>query len=183
MNFEVEKTYPINIFKNNGLTCSWDTVKVGWDLKRLTAAEISKFALDYFENNPDLTNEYISELVYGVKDYEIDDYLKKVFKSLDLELPKKDSPAWNKEWRKWCYAILSEMAKNIKNDEELLYKIEGVYADFNYPSDMDGFIYYMPIKDSSVNQNLSPSEARKKLIESFKKFLVEEKNKIDQEVG
>jgi hypothetical protein len=40
MNFEVEEKYPISIFKNNNIPCSWNTVKVGWDLKRLTGREI-----------------------------------------------------------------------------------------------------------------------------------------------
>ena len=46
---------------------------------------------------------------------------------------------------------MSEMLKHIKNDEELLMKIEGVYADFGYPEDMKHLIYYMPLEDQEKN--------------------------------
>src|SRR3990167_763779 len=148
MNFEVESKYPINIFKDNDLEISWNTIKVGFDLNRLSPKEISKFAMQYLEMHSDLVNEYISELIFGIKKEDISTYIKKAFTSLGLKMPEKNTPEWNKEWYKWRYCIMSEMVKHIADDEELLECIEGVYADFGYPADMSSFIYYMPQEEN-----------------------------------
>src|SRR5260221_12806249 len=95
INFQVEAKYPFIIFKDNGLECSWNTVKVGWDLKRLNTDEIGKFAVSYLETQSGLVNQYISELIFGIKDYEMDDYLKKVFGSLHLNWLEEGSSVWN----------------------------------------------------------------------------------------
>jgi len=175
MNFEVEEKYPISIFKNNNIPCSWNTVKVGWDLKRLTGKEIGIFALDYSELHPGLINEYISELVFGVKDYEISEYLKKVFDSLHLTLLEEATPIWNQEWRKWRFCIMSEMYKNINDHQELLVKIEGVYADFGYPIDMVPFIYYMSSEDPEIIKKLTPEQALARLVVKLSTFLIQER--------
>lgn len=178
--YSIEAKYPITIFTDNNLICSWDTIKVGWDLGRLTTDEISKFALDYAEQNPGLINEYISELALGVQDNEIDNHLKGIFQSLSLQYPEEESSAWNIEWRKWRYCIMNEMYKHIKDDEKLLIAIEGVYADFDYPEDMRPMIYYLPTEDGQ--ESLEPDQARKILVHKIKKFLEKEKTKIDSRV-
>lgn len=169
----MEAKYPLSIFKNSGLECSWSTVKVGWDLKRLTIEEIGKFALDYLETRPNLINLYISELIFGVKDYEMDDYLKELFISLNLSLPEEESSVWNQEWRKWRFCILNAMVKNITDDQELLETVEGLYADFGYPQDMVPFIYYMPSGDDL--SQLTYEECLKRLVNKIHNFLVKEK--------
>lgn len=178
INFTVEAKYPLSIFKDSGLECSWNTIKVGWDLKRLTVDEIGKFALDYLETQPNLINLYISELIFGIKDYEMDDYLKKLFISLNLSWPEEESSVWNQEWRKWRFCILNAMVKNITEDQELLGTVEGLYADFGYPEDMASFIYYMPKSDDDTEQ-LTHEEACKRLIKTIFNFLVEEKTLIE----
>jgi len=179
MNFKVEAQYPISIFKNNNIPCSWTTVKVGWDLKRLTEKEIGVFALDYSELHPGLINEYISELVFGVKDYQAAEYLAKVFDSLSLELPEEASPIWNQEWRKWRFCIMSEMYTNIKDHDELLVAIDGVYADFGYPVDMVPFIYYMPSEDLELIKTLTPEQAQARLVGEIGHFLISERKNIE----
>jgi len=175
LNFFVEAKYPIQIFQDNDLECSWVTIKVGWDLKRLGISEISNFAILFLEKHPNLINEYISELIIGIKEYEVENILKKLFKSLMLDFPEKDSSLWNKEWRKWRYCILSEMVKHISDIEDLLIKVEGIYADFGYPEDMKHFIYYMPV-DEEINQNHEIANIR--LVKKIKDFLQEERIRI-----
>ena len=179
MTFKVEAKYPISIFKNNDISCSWATVKVGSELKRLTEKEIGMFALDYSELNPGLINEYISELVFGIKEYQITEYFKKVFDSLGLELPEEATPLWNHEWRKWRFCIVSEVYKNINDHERLLFTIEGVYADFGYPTDMIPFIYYMSSEDPEIIKKLTPEQAQARLVEKIRNFLVNERKNIE----
>jgi hypothetical protein len=176
MNFEVESKYPIDIFKNNDLEVSWNTIKVGYDLDRLTSDEVGRFAVQYLETHSDLVNEYIFELILGIKKEDVSTDIKKVFTSLGLKMPEKNTPEWNKEWYKWRYCIANEMVKSITNEEELLERIEGVYADFGYPEDMSSFIYYMP-----QEENIPPVAshvARSSLIAKIKKFIAKEKTRL-----
>ena len=183
MNFTVESRYPLSIFNDNNVAIDWDTIKVGWDLQRITPDEISKFAVDYLEQHPSLVNEYVSELIFGVKDYEIGTYLQNVFKSLGMGTPEKNSIRWNIQWRKWRYCIMSEMVKNISNSADLLQAIEGVYADFGYPEDMNGFIYYIPIDQRITENTIDTLDGHEKLMKVLNTFLVDEKRKIDQNDG
>ncbi len=183
MNFSVESKYPLSIFKNNDLTISWNTIKVGCDLNRLTPEEVGKFASYYLKQHPDITNEYISDLIFGVKEERLDTCLKQVFDSLGLQQPQKNSPEWNKEWLKWRYSIIAEMIKSIPNKEELLDYIEGVYADFGYPEDMTPFIYYVPQEGILGSKFVEPSVARSNLVKKIKIFLEKEKERIATNVN
>jgi|GEM_PF-758380 len=179
MNFDVEAKYPLSIFRDNNILCTWNSIKVGWDLKRLTEKEIGNFALDYLELHPGLISEYISELVFGVRDYQVAEYLKKVFASLGLELPEEGTRIWNQEWRKWRFCIMREMHKNIHDNEKLLMAISGVYADFGYPIDMASFIYYMPPLDPTDIEHLNPDQARGRLVVKLDAFLIRERLAIE----
>ena len=175
MHFLVEAKYPIRIFQNNGLVCSWITIKVGWDLKRLDLDEIRDFAISFLEAHPTLINEYIAELIFGVREYEFENLIKKIFKSLMMDFPIKKSSLWNQEWRKWRYCIISEMINQISDPQELLLRVEGAYADFGYPEDMKHLIYYMPSNEVS-NQE----EANINLIKKINTFLKEERERIEK---
>lgn len=173
----METKYSIQIFKNNGLNCSWATVQVGWDLKCLDADEVGKFAIDFLETHPNVINEWISEFIFGVKDYEVEELLKRVFKSLKLEFPMKKSSLWNQEWRKWRYCMISETIKNVSDVQDLLIKIDGIYVDFGYPEDMISFIYYMP-SDEVNNEGHEKSCAH--LAIKINNFFKEERERIDK---
>lgn len=64
-------------------------------------------------------------------------------------------------------AVLSSLSSS---GQYLLDDIEGVYADFGYPSDMEPFIYYMPNDDGE-----SSPEA---LIKRFHAFVASEKERL-----
>lgn len=65
------------------------------------------------------------------------------------------------------YAVLASLSSQ---GETLLHDIEEVYADFDYPGDMEPFIYYMPCSERNAS-----SQA---LLVRFKKFLQEEKTRL-----
>lgn len=177
LDFNVKAVCSLSIFKDSGIECSWNTIKTGWDLQRLTVEEISLFALDYMEANPGLVNMYISEVIFGVKYYEMDEYLEKIFTSLNLYFPEKDECLWNQEWRKWRFCILNTMVSYIKDEEQLLQEIEGLIADFRYPFDMKPFYLYMPV--SGNPDDLSKYENYDYLIKRINSFLRYEKVLIE----
>ena len=66
------------------------------------------------------------------------------------------------------YALLASLSSQ---GQELLDEIEGIYADFNYPKDMEPFIYYMPSSDENSSTD--------SLIDLFRAFLTKEKNRLN----
>ena len=64
-------------------------------------------------------------------------------------------------------AVLSSLGSS---GQDLLDDIEGVYADFGYPSDMEPFIYYMP--------NDSGESSPEALIGRFHAFVASEKERL-----
>jgi hypothetical protein len=160
------------LFKKDDLDCSWATIQVGWELGLLSIDEVHKFALDFSESHPDVMNEYISEIIFLTDRNEIRNVLKKILSSLELEFPTLHSSLWNREWQKWRYHVLRNIVDQTQDTEELLIKIEGIYADFGYPEDMKSFIYYMPADEEVAD--LNPENARRVLIKRLKNFLMEE---------
>ena len=65
---------------------------------------------------------------------------------------------------------LAVLASLKSEGQELLDDIEGVYADFGYPSDMEPFIYYMPSEDGASSVGA--------LIDRFRSFLTSERRRL-----
>ena len=179
MKFNIEDKYPLTIFDDSEILYSWQTIKVGFDLKRITLNEIQNYAIAFLKKHPNVINEYISEVIIGIKDYEMDSYLKNIILSLDDDIPEKNKQSWNLEWRKWRYCILNAMFHKINDKDKLLNSVAGLYADFGYPKDMEGFINYMPAKEPLI----TPQEGQQRLLKNVEEFLLNEKIKIDHNDG
>ncbi|MDD9311758.1 DUF2247 family protein [Cytobacillus firmus] len=61
-----------------------------------------------------------------------------------------------------------------ENFEELLNEITEVYADFNYPEDMDNFINYLEPKDGYIPSQYSEEENVIRLVNLFNDFMNQE---------
>ncbi|KXZ19962.1 hypothetical protein AXI57_00870 [Bacillus atrophaeus] len=86
-----------------------------------------------------------------------------------------DVDSWQVEKRKWRFGVLVHFKKMYQEDfEELLNQIAEVYADFNYPEDMDSFINYLPPKDNFNQSKYSKEENVARLINLFNEFLNKE---------
>ncbi|MDP4118739.1 MAG: DUF2247 family protein [Bacillota bacterium] len=82
------------------------------------------------------------------------------------------------------YAILSDVQKNAKNNQDLLEKAEDIYADFNYPSDMECFISYMPVQDDQYNvSEHTTDENEQRLIDKFNIFISNEYEWLKKELS
>lgn len=64
------------------------------------------------------------------------------------------------------YLVLRGLTSTGKS---LLHEIESIYADFNYPTDMEAFIYYMPFEP--MDDDPSNTDSTNILINRFNKFL------------
>ncbi len=73
------------------------------------------------------------------------------------------------------YVILDEIRTSGQTSTEILSSIETVYAEFDYPADMDGFITYMPEDDNSYdNEDSNVQNNEIKLINRFNDFMKNE---------
>lgn len=64
---------------------------------------------------------------------------------------------------KWRYGILKELHDKKSNYDNFNKKVEEIYADFDYPEDMAGFIEYMPSIDG-----INMEESWQEYLTSFK---------------
>lgn len=73
------------------------------------------------------------------------------------------------------YIILDSIEELSGDNNVVLNAIENVYADFDYPSDMDSFISYMPADDGKYDASEhTQEENERRLIEKFNLFLKKE---------
>lgn len=88
---------------------------------------------------------------------------------------KRVSPSASKECeslRTLRYIILDGIKHSTKNDKDVIIELENIYADFDYPQDMNPFIGYMPVENDNYNPSVhTQQENEQRLIEKFDLFL------------
>lgn len=170
------------ILKENNISYSWNTIRLGKQCNLFDNSEIADYAIEYLSQHPLETNEFIVELACSNKTMFIDDILDKVADVFDKKIDC-DSAEWALEMRKLRFCVLTYLKKHISDDRELLDKIAQVYDDFGFPKDMEDFIYYMPSKNFDSLELLleQPMSRLVRLFENFldeeKKFLIESQKK------
>lgn len=76
-----------------------------------------------------------------------------------------------------CKRVLRYIILDMINQsaEDVLSRVENVYADFEYPEDMNSFISYMPVEDGKYNPSEhNEAENKQRLIGKFNEFLKNE---------
>ncbi|MDN4523975.1 DUF2247 family protein [Fictibacillus fluitans] len=164
--------YSIDILKENKMNYDWKTLYVGVKLGLIGNSEITKYALEFLSTHEEGSHPLPIDLAWGENDE--DDYLSKLQMIVEeyQENLKENPVEWNIEKRKWRYSILNHLnAKYKDTPKELLDKIAEVYADFDYPEDMETFITYMPPKDGCNSLSSLEKEKINRLISLFYEFL------------
>jgi len=163
--------YSINFEEYFNLV-NWECIFWGIKEQLLEPNNAIMYANKIIENAPDSdVNEIIELLITDEADRDsILVLIEKMFSDKkDLERKKISA------LRTLRIILLLEIQKSITDNQKLLDKIEDIYADFDYPSDMEGFISYMPAQDNEYDVlNRSSQENQQRLINSFKVFMSEE---------
>jgi len=73
--------------------------------------------------------------------------------------------------RKWLFITLSWLWVNRSEFADPLAEVEVVYADFDYPKEMDGFIRYMPPNDGYDLSTHTKEENYRKLMNKWERYL------------
>ena len=172
----------IEILDTMNIRYDWKTLYVGLSLDIMEIEEVSKYATSLMSKESYVDNEFINELVWGVDGKLKGELLSKMSYELDLKDLIEDSELWNFEVQKLRYCTLKFLRNTIKNNKELLKKVSEIYADFGYPSEMEGFIPYMPPKDGYDPTKYSVEENYAHMVKIFDVFLEREKELIGNEV-
>lgn len=165
--------YKLNFDKHLSLL-NWSCIYWGIQEQLIEPENAVIYANKVIENFPgEETPEIIELLIIDVaEENNVLSLIERMFSDKN-ELNNKKSIAI----RTLRYILLLEIQENITDNQDLLDEIENIYADFGYPSDMEGFIPYMPIQcDEYDVSKHSCQENECRLINKFNIFMSEEFN-------
>ncbi|MBD1221954.1 DUF2247 family protein [Virgibacillus halodenitrificans] len=165
----------LDIFKQNKIKYDWKTLYVGFKLDLIKYSDIVNYAVEFLTKHPENSDQNIIQLAWGGNEIDYENLLVDILKDSHINDFNLDADLWQLEKRKWRFGILAYLKMKYQDDfEELLNKITEVYADFNYPEDMDTFINYLEPKDG-FNPSQYPKEDNViRLINLFNYFMKQE---------
>lgn len=140
---------------------SWQELVFGVDNKFITDSEIIEYAK--FILTEDIVGfDFVLELSIAEGDEDIQGFLRELvsLESIQNEQSIKE---------KWLYAILLHLYNNKDKYEDALDMVEEIYADFDYPEEMAGFVKYMPAENSAYGFESYPCENLYKLWQRYLK--------------
>jgi hypothetical protein len=176
-------SFSTNIFKKSKLNYDWKTLYVGLKLGLIEYSDITNFAVEFLASHPDSNNQNIIQLAWGGNDIDYERLLENILKESNVDDLFPDSDVWQFEKRKWRFGILIYLKRIHQDDfEELLNKVAEVYADMDYPEDMDSFINYLTPKDGYNPSLHSPEENVARLINLFNNFLNQEQQFLQNDI-
>ncbi|MCE0489996.1 DUF2247 family protein [Pantoea sp. Mb-10] len=160
--------YPIPFeFIKNYAHLSWCDVKWGYENNLITSDVLIRKA----ENNV-LTGSYEkAELELSFITLGESAHVVSFLKELCPEIEQEDN---SKIKKKWLFIVLSWLWSNRKSFEDPLAEVEIIYADFDYPPEIEDFIKYMPPSDGYDPSMHSQMENINHLMDKWKNYLEKE---------
>lgn len=74
--------------------------------------------------------------------------------------------------RKWLYLLLAWLFENKESVPDSLGEVEIIYADFDYPPEIESFVRYMPVTDTYDPRAHTKDENENRLFGKWRKYLV-----------
>ena len=162
----------LEVIEKNKVKIDWSLLYVALYYNYIETIEIIKYVEQLISYDEFLDNEFIISLLWGnISDK--DDILYGIKSNFVNNLVENDDE-WMIEKRKLRYVILKNIIYENKNkNEKILKLVAEVYADFDYPIEMQKFVYYIPNENNNEN-NKSIDENRRQLISFLLEFLKNE---------
>lgn len=161
--------YGIDIFDKIKMSVDWYMVYWGIKNKILSVDIAQEYACKKLERD-DMVSEEELELAWKSDDLEA------VLKNIE-QIPKFQIDFENnllEAQKKIRVAILIFLRKTEKNIVKLIEKTDMLYADFDYPQDMEKFISYMSVDDEYISTEHSLEENRNHLLNKLDSFINEQ---------
>lgn len=153
-------------FAQAGLELDWTDVYVGLSVGYIEPQEAVLWAGEYWSRHPDEENPLIHELASARLDES------GAIREIVEKLAHSENGDRDRARRKWRYLFLKRALSRQSEPEQLLVEIERVYADFDYPEEMEHLVYYMPAAEETAG--LSSDQARLHLIALARELLEQE---------
>lgn len=173
----------LDIFNQNKISYDWKTLYVGLKLNLIKPSDITNYAVQILSNYPETDNPNIIQLAWGDDNLDFESFLVNILEELHINDLDLDADMWELEKRKWRFGVLAYLEMMHQDDlEELLNLVAEVYADFNYPKDMDSFINYLPPQDGFDPSKYSKEENIVRLYDLFNAFLTKERRYLQNDM-
>lgn len=137
---------------------SWSTLLVGFDSGFISRQDIEDYATSLLEEKSSFNLDIA--LLASIDDYDSNEMRKMIEKQLNLKYLDKEV-----EIKKIKLAALLSLEESSLSEEDKCYKLQKLYAEFNFPNDMSECSIY------STNSKISPLSAMHNLIVSLKKYI------------
>lgn len=160
--------YPIPFeFIEKNAHLSWCDVKWGYENNLITSdvpiKKAENIVLTGSYTNPELE---LSFVIPGESDH-----VASFLEELCSESEQEDDPTIK---QKWLFILLSWLWNNRNSFEDPLAEVEIIYADFDYPPEIEGFIKYMPPSDGYDPSIHSQMENTNHLMDKWRNYLEKE---------
>lgn len=139
----------MNYLTEDLIGLSWNDIKFGYDNQYIGWYDVVNFAKTNLNNFPE--NDFVEELACLTKDdaFKVGDILEKLSVNPNYE---------NYDKGKWLFIILKKLYESKDSFDDPLEEIEKIYADFDYPEEIESFVRYMPIHDNKEDTSFSSSK-------------------------
>ena len=144
---------------------TWQEVSVGLEMGLIGWRSAVRFAVSRLEPEPEPTTALI-ELAGLTKDL--------AWKASELAnvLANSERIKSKEEIKsKWLFIVLRWLYENMNSVQDPFREVEIVYADFEYPAEIEGFVGFMPPSDGWRPQDHSPKENRERMIRLWRSYL------------
>lgn len=85
--------------------------------------------------------------------------------------------------KKWLFLVLAWLFEQRSSVSDPFCEINSIYADFDYPPEIEGFVSYMPPSDGHDPLKHSKEENESRLLSKWEQFLFAAKQELGKDAG
>jgi len=159
------------LFLRNRVNLSWSDALWGYERQMIGWPVIVDLATDKIGAG---SNDPFEIEIAGIQkgeNHQVGELLRKLA-SLEHRTDKKLSQ------HKWLYLNLAWILENKANILDPLAEVETIYANFDYPKEIEGFVRYMPATDGYNPSQHSKSENEQRLFEKWQRYLCDAERQL-----
>lgn len=158
------------LFIRKHTSLSWCEALWGYERQMVGWSDIVELAKDQLHLDSDAREVELSCLVKSDA-FRVGELLRELTASEPKELESMSA-------KKWLFLILAWIFENKDQIDDPLGEVETIYADFNYPSEIESFVRYMPVTDDYDPSQHSKKDNENRLFENWKKYLDVTQHKV-----
>ena len=144
---------------------TWGEARFGWDRGWLDAQSIRDLAINALEEKAE--NDPSELRLAGLHEDEMWALPALVEKLASAE----SESSLEKAKKKWLCLILAWLYERRVELDDPFAIIDEIYADFDYPEEIKGFVSYMPVNESSSTPPYKAETPKERMLRSWKEYV------------